>query len=246
MPASLPLLRHEKTVMQKRKGTFVLIHGAGGGGWEYDLWRPVLQNAGWNVVAKDLLPAPGGLEKTVFADYVKQVRAWIPKSGKVVLAGASMGGILALKSAEAGSPAALILINSTVPAGIGPARTAKPASPPVIRWANGPLEETRDAMPDSDEKTIRWAWKRWRDESGAVVNAIRKGVPARKPSCPTLVILGEKDTDIPYTTGLELATWAGADVHLYRGVSHVGPLMSRRAAEVADAMRRWADHRIGV
>jgi pimeloyl-ACP methyl ester carboxylesterase len=230
--------------MQKRKGTFVLIHGAGGGGWEYDLWKPVLEKQGWNVVAKDLMPTQGGLEKTVFTDYVVQVRAWVPKSGKVVLAGASMGGILALKAAETVSPAAVVLINSTIPAGVGPARAPKPESPPVVRWANGPLQDTRDSMPDSDEKTILWAWKRWRDESGTVINTIRKGVPSRKPACPTLVILGEKDTDIPYTTGLELAKWAGADVQLYQGMSHVGPLMSTRATEVAEAMRLWVERRL--
>lgn len=233
--------------MQKRKGTFVLIHGAGGGGWEYDLWKPVLEKGGWNVVAKDLMPARGGLEKTVFADYVAQVRDWLPKSGKVVLAGASMGGILALKAAETASPSAIVLINSTIPAGIAakgyPPRAPKPESPPIMRWANGPLRETREAMPDSDEKTILWAWKRWRDESGAVINTIQRGIAARKPSCPTLVVLGEKDTDIPYTTGLELAKWAGADVHLYHGMSHVGPLMSTRAAEVAAAMRHWTERR---
>lgn len=230
--------------MQKRKGTLVLIHGAGGGGWEYDLWKPILEKQGWNVVAKDLMPVPGGLKKTVFMDYVEQVRSWAPKSGKFVLAGASMGGILALKAAETVSPAAVVLINSTVPAGVGPARASKPDSPSIVRWANGPLQETRDSMPDSDEKTILWAWKRWRDESGTVINTIRKGVPAQKPACPTLVILGEKDTDIPYTTGLELAKWAGADVQLYQGMSHVGPLMSTRAVEVAEAMRSWVEWRL--
>jgi pimeloyl-ACP methyl ester carboxylesterase len=219
--------------------TAVLIHGAGGGGWEYDLWRPVFAAAGYKVVAKDLMPAAhGGLPQTRLDDYVAQVTGWAPKGERLVLVGASMGGVLALKAAERLAPAAVVLVNSVPPAGVGPPREAKP-HPTVVRWANGPLAETRVAMPDSDEKTIRWAWKRWRDESGPVMDALSAGVVVRKPRCPVLVVLGEKDTDIPYTTGLALADWTGGDVQLYRGMSHVGPLMSRRAREVARAVTGW-------
>ena len=54
----------------------VMVHGAGGGGCEYDLWRPIFEKAGYKVIAKDLVPALGGLAKTTFADYVDQVRSW--------------------------------------------------------------------------------------------------------------------------------------------------------------------------
>lgn len=222
--------------------TVVLIHGAGGGGWEYDLWRPVFTATGYQFIAKDLSPAPGGLEQTTFADYLKQVADWTPRRGRVVLVGASMGGVLVLKAAEQVSPAAVVLVNSVPPAGVGLARPPK-KHPEVVRWANGPLEETRSAMPDSDEKTVRWAWRRWRDESGSVLNTLSAGLAVRKPRCPVLVALGEKDTDIPYATGLAIAEWAAADVLLYRGMSHVGPLMSTRAKEVAQAVTLWCRNR---
>jgi len=112
-----------------------------------------------------------------------------------------------------------------------------------VRWANGPIEDTRSSMPDSDEKTILWAWKRWRDESGTVMNLLSQKVPVQKPTCPVLVVIGEKDTDIRPSTSLMLADWAGADVHRYVGMSHVGPLMSKRSGEVADAIVRWLQHR---
>jgi len=98
---------------------------------------------------------------------------------------------------------------------------------------------------DSDEATIQWAWPQWRDESGAVLRASATGITVMPPTCPTLVVLGEKDSDIPYQTGLALANWAGADVHLYHGMSHVGPLLSRRAAEVAHAVVAWCKARGG-
>ncbi|HZP81980.1 MAG TPA: alpha/beta fold hydrolase [Chthonomonadaceae bacterium] len=219
----------------------VMIHGAGGGGWEYDRWRPVFVRAGWSVIAPDLQPVKAGLAATTFADYVRQVRAWVPRERRrLALVGASLGGILALKAAESLHPDAVVLVNSVPPAGVGASRARK-RYPEIVRWANGPLQETRDAMPDSDEATILWAHPRWRDESGAVLNAVAQGIAVRKPACPTLVVLGERDTDIPPATGLALARWAGADVQLYAATSHVGPLLGRRAEEIAAAVRQWVE-----
>lgn len=219
--------------------TAVLIHGAGGGAWEYDLWKPVFVRAGYKFVAKDLVPASGGLEKTTFADYEAQVKSWAPPGESPVLIGASMGGILALKVAEALKPSAIVLVNSVPPAGVVTARTPQERYPPVVKWANGPLSETRAAMPDSDEATIQKAWKRWRNESGAVMNALNDRVAVRKPGCPVLMVIGAKDTDISPQTSRNVAAWADADIHEYANMSHVGPLLSRRASGVADSVITW-------
>jgi pimeloyl-ACP methyl ester carboxylesterase len=221
--------------------TAIMIHGAGGGGWEYARWQPVFTAAGYGVITKDLLPAADGLRATTFDDYCHQVRAWLPAQQPIILIGASMGGLLTLKVAEAIQPTALVLINSVPPAGVGAPRTGK-SYPSIVPWANGPLEETRSALFDSDEATIHWAWPRWRDESGAVLNAMAAGISVQRPTCPTLVVLSEQDTDIPYQTGLALATWAGADVLLYHGMSHVGPLLSRRAEAVARMVVAWCQN----
>ena len=222
--------------------TIIFIHGAGGGGWEYELWRPHFAAAGYRIIAPDLLPAAGSIAETQLDDYLAQVRAWIPPGERVILAGASMGGLLALKAAEMVDPLALVLINSVPPAGVGPSRAGK-EYPPVIQWADGTREETQEALFDSDEATVDWAWPRWRNESGAVLSQIAAGVPVERPHCPTLAVLSEGDTDIPYQTGLELARWAGADALLYHGMSHVGPLLSRRAAEVAQSILVWCQQR---
>ncbi len=219
--------------------TIVAIHGAGGGGWEYTKWAPVFTAAGYRFIANDLLPTHGYLAATTFDHYVEQVKAWLPTDGPLILVGASMGGILALKVAEIIQPAALVLVNSVLPAGVGVPRPAK-MYPPIIEWANGSLDETTTALFDSDEATIAWAWPLWRDESGAVLQEIASGISVQPPSCPTLVLLGTGDTDIPYQSGLALAAWASADVHLYHGMSHVGPLLSRRAEGVAQMVVTWS------
>lgn len=216
------------------KPVAVMIHGAGGGGWEYDKWRPVFTRAGYEVVAKDLVPVKGGYEKTRLEDYVKQVVAWCPKDRPVVLIGASMGGMLAQLAASRVKTKAVVLVNSTSPESKG-----KRTLPPVVRWANGPLKDTRDSMPDSDEKTILWAWKKWRDESGAVMEALSAGPQVPPFKAPVLVVIGQNDTDIPPEKSRRLAARYKADLHEYQSMSHVGPLLSTRAEEVAGSVVAW-------
>lgn len=231
------------SIILSPKGTAVMIHGAGGGGWEYDKWKPVFQRAGWSVIAKDLVPTNGKYEQTRFQDYVNQVVASAPKKGRLVYVGASMGGILALKANEIRPADAVILVNSVAPKGVASMKIGD-LLPPVVKWANGPLKDTEDSMPDSDRKTILWAWKRWRDESGTVMNTIRAGVNARKPQCPTLVMIGNNDTDVAPEKSRLLAKWAGADVESYRGMSHVGPLLSTAAEHVAGDAVSWLTKRL--
>ena len=153
-----------------------------------------------------------------------------------------MGGILALKCSETIHPDVIVLVNSALPKDVGPPHSEK-SYPDIIRWANGPLQETLDAMPDSDQPTIRWAHPKWRDESGAALRSIRAGIEVMKPNVPVLVVIGEKDTDILPSSSQALAEWCSADTMRFASTSHVGPLMGRRATEIAEAVRRWIDAR---
>lgn len=222
-------------------GVAIMIHGAGGGGWEWDKWKPVFEAAGWRVVAPDLVPVRAGIAATRFGDYVRQVTNWCAKhKGKpIALVGASMGGVLALKAAEVVRPFAVVLVNSAMPSGIRPATENAVPYPTVIEWSKGTLKETRDAMPDSDEATIQKAFKRWRDESGGVLTELRAGITVKRPICPVLVLLGAKDTDIPPEHGRSLARLYDADVIEYAKMSHVGPLLGTRASEVARTVLQW-------
>lgn len=229
--------------------TIVLVHGAGGGGWEWDLWKPVFTKAGWKFIARDLQPAKEGLAATSVEDYSAQVASWVTGDARpLVLCGASMGGVLSLMTAErlgAKHPlSAVVLVNSVAPGNVERKTGEAKPYPEIVKWANAPRKETADAMPDSDEKTIDFAWKRWRDESGRVMNALRAGVEVPLPKAPALVVIGQNDTDIAPATSRTLASRLNADIHEYAGMSHVGPLLGRRSAEVARATLIWLEARI--
>lgn len=136
----------------------LLVHGAGGGGWEYELWRDAFDRRGWRVVARDLQPDAFGLAATSADDYVGQLAQWLPpaeRSSELVIVGASMGGALALRAAATLRPKALVLVNSVVPRPWAQRATTKPV-PDVLRWAGSSLERTARAMPDA---TPEWFWQ---------------------------------------------------------------------------------------
>ncbi len=215
--------------------TVIMVHGAGGGGWEYRFWVPIFQKAGWRVVARDLKPTRGGLAKTTVDDYLRQIDAWTPRRhGRLVLVGASMGGPLALASARRLKADAVVLVNPVSPFGM----RRKP-SPKVVRWAHGPYKGTVDAMPDSDEATRRFAWPRWRDESGGVLNRLGRGLRPRRPKGPILVVISGRDTDVPPALSLATSRRLGADRLSLPRASHVGPLLGTDAPKVAASVLRW-------
>ena len=171
-----------------------MVHGAGGGGWEWRFWEPIFQKRGWKTIAPDLMPSVSGLESTKLTDYEAQALGLGTKTGKSparLCRRESGGDCSRSQSRESFGPDALVLVNSVPPKGVSK-KTPPIDYPAVVKWANGPLQETRTAMPDCDEATIQFAWKRWRDESGAVMNELGRGVELPNPTCPVLVVIGGK------------------------------------------------------
>ena len=215
----------------------LMIHGAGGGGWEWEVWRRVFAAAGWRVSAPDLQPVADGLEATTLADYEAQVRDWIRAAQPEVVIGASLGGLLALRAA---GDARRVLVNPLPPAGFPGVPTSATRYPARVPWrATASLASTARALPDADATTWHQAWRRWRDESGAVMNAAATGVPAAVPTTPTLVLASEADDDVPATTSRALAHALAADLLACAGASHVGPLLGRQAPDIAGRVLAW-------
>lgn len=227
--------------------TAICVHGAGGGGWEWAIWQRVLCARGWNVLAPDLMPAAAGIAATRFDDYAAQVRDWCEAApAPPVLIGASLGGLLALHACAHVAPRALVLINPLPFAGIAP-RPSRIDYPDVVPWARErSLAGTRRALPDADAAACLFALRRWRDESGAVLRAAALGIQVEIPRGPVLVLASELDRDVPVTASRNLAAHLHADFRLLHGASHVGPLLRRGAAAVAESVTRWCDDVIGT
>ena len=222
----------------------VFVHGAGGGGWEWAVWMRVFVAQGLRVSAPDLLAAPAGLAATSFDHYRAQVVSWCrPLSAKdsasVVLVGVSLGGLLAMAVAAEVGAQALLLINPLPPDGFSGTHPAA-AYPAIIPWARErSLAGTRKAMPDADDAARLFAWRHWRDESGLALGQARQGVAIEPPCCPILVMASEGDEDVPETLSRALAVNYRADYRCLPNSSHLGPLLGRQAAGIAERGADW-------
>lgn len=220
----------------------VLVHGAGGGGWEWNLWRGVLAAHGIAAFAPDLQPGGRGLTATTLDDYLAQVREAVQAVPRPrALVGASLGGLLALACADEAD--ALVVVNPLPPA---PWSARLPARdwPDRVPWARqARWASTRRALPDADDASALYAFRHWRDESGAVLRAAHAGLAVARPSCPLLCIVSAQDEDVPPPLSREMAQAWGATVLPVPSPSHVGPLLGRDAAQVAAQAVAWLSAR---
>ena len=220
-----------------------MVHGAGGGAWEWLIWQRVFSAAGVKVDAFDLVPN-GALEKTHYTDYLAQVRRQIREFEPSVLIGASLGGLLAAEvlageqvSPQASLVRALVLAAPMLKVGVAGAEIGTP----LKRWAHASaLSKTARALPDADSAASRFAHQRWRDESAAVLNSAYAGREFPEVKQAGLILIAEHDRDVPEAG---LRTWAFSeqmDVHCVRGASHAGLLLGQSAATTAELALRWA------
>ncbi|RZA36114.1 MAG: alpha/beta hydrolase [Lysobacteraceae bacterium] len=216
----------------------VLVHGAGGGAWEWNLWRPVLAAAGWEVDALELQPAAAGVAATSLQDYIDQVTEAVegmPRPRAVI--GASLGGLLAV--ACAGKADALVLVNPLPPA---PWHLKLPARQwdDVVGWRrNARLPSTRDAMPDADDASAMYAFRHWRDESGQVMRQASAGFEVAVPRCPALFVVSHRDEAIAPDIISAWSTAWEAELMETIATSHVGPLLGSQGPSIALQAVAW-------
>lgn len=220
----------------------LLIHGAGGGGWEWNLWRDVMTAQGLQIDAPDLQPAPAGLRATTFDDYLTQVRDALHALPRPrALVGASLGGLLAAVAADAAD--ALVLVNPLPPVPLHEGLPQRTWSD-LVRWhGDARLASTRRAMPGADDAAALYAFRRWRDESGAVLRAAQTGIAIAKPRCPVLCIVSERDEDVPAATTLALAAAWQTDLIRLPSATHIAPLLGHDAAAIARQAATWLSPR---
>ena len=228
--------------MGRRIRSALLVHGGGGGGWEWNVWKGVFEAARLRVAAPDLQAAPQGLAATGFEDYAAQVRAALDALPRPrALVGASLGGLLAMRCA--GGADALALVNPMPPAPWH-AQLPRREWPDVVPWQrDARLTGTQRALPDADEATALFAFRHWRDESGRAMREAQAGIEVARPACPVLCVASMVDDDVPPALTAALATAWAASLLRATAVSHVGPLLGRNAAGCAEQVLAWLSAR---
>lgn len=221
----------------------LLVHGAGGGAWEWNLWRGVLEAHDITVHALELQPSPAGLAATTLQDYRTQVSdALQDLPHPLVLIGASLGGLLAAMSAaiSTNQADALVLVNPLPPSPWHLHLPRRDWDADVVSWRrNARLASTRDALLDADDAAAVLAFRRWRDESGSVLREAHAGIEVGKPACPALLIASMRDEDVPPEIIFEMAGEWQADRLETLASSHVGPLLGREASDIARQAVAW-------
>ena len=215
------------------------IHGAGGGPWEWAIWQRVWQAQARPFAALELMPAAHGLARTVLADYLAQVRAAAKAMPRPCLIGASHGGLLALAAAAEVDAAALVLVDALPPRRIAPRPPLRALEGDIVAWGSRRrFASTQRAMPDADAAARHYAFRRWRDESAAVLREAVEGLDVAPPRCPVLVIAAELDEAVPTEASRALAQALDAAFWPLRA-SHVGPLLGHSAAATAARALAW-------
>jgi pimeloyl-ACP methyl ester carboxylesterase len=157
------------------------------------------------------------------------------------LIGASLGGLLAMACADEAD--ALVVVNP-LPSQPWSASLPSKVWPDVVRWrSDARLASTRRALPDADDATVLFAFRHWRDESGAVLRAAQSGIDVAKPQCPLLCIVSTHDDDVPPELTRALAREWEAELLQAASPSHVGPLLGRGAPALAAQVAGWLSAR---
>lgn len=225
----------------------LFIHGAGGGGWEWEYWKTYFESFGYTCYTPTLTGNKKNLADVSIFDYVNQLQNIVKKLKRPVIVGASMGGWLAQKIGELEDTKRLVLVNSCPPKGVAndlwPTKKYSNIGD-VIRWSTeSTMQDTIDCMPEATKKTILWSHPQWRDESGKVIRELRSGLPINKKQITKniLVVAGGDDVDLKPEVSHKLAEYYHADYFEFEGVSHVGALLGKRWKDIATIVRAWIE-----
>lgn len=251
---------------RSRRRPLYLIHGEAGGSWVWERYLLFFAQRGWEGHALNLRghfwsETPEDSGQISFDSYVGDVLAGFDRLPPgPVLVGHGMGGLLALKAAEArrsrGGPlAAVVLISPALPA-----QLRRPARPHELRevpdsfrrdylgWQSLP-EQLRRQNPDLTIGDVLRIQHLLGIEWGQVRRTMMAGVPvdlARLEGLPVLVVGGGLDRWYPSADSERLAEWLGAPFEPFGAHSHFGLVMgSESHVQVAETIRTFLEgHRL--
>ena len=194
----------------------ICLHGAGTGPWCFDDWSRDFP--GWNVRAPDLLQGLDVATATM-ADYASAAVRAAADADDAVLCGWSMGGLVALIAAQVAEPAAIVVLEPSLPAEL---QGFHPEVVPTIGTFDP--ADVYDAAPGNPTTRL---------ESSFALGERRHGISVPSVTVPLLVVAGKTYTE---TRGRPVADFYGADLIEFPNLHHVALVQER---EVRTAIGAW-------
>ncbi len=222
---------------------FLLVHGAANSSGVWQLWQMALADSGYASVAMDLRghgdAKNDDLAQTGMADYAADVVAAAAHvDGPVVLAGWSMGGLVALMAAPLVRPVACVLLAPSAPSRIVdtnlPLRSG--VFGPEVYGITSADPDDQSAMPDLTRSERMVALVSLGSESQRARDERTRGVVVATPACPVLLATGTDDRLWPADRYRDMPF--AADRVEVLGASHWGLVLNGRVVPslVADVV----------
>jgi pimeloyl-ACP methyl ester carboxylesterase len=245
---------------RSRRKPLYMLHGELGGSWLWQRFLGYFAPRGWEGHALNLRGHYWS-ETADFADidfrtYVDDAIAGAGQMSRPpVVMGHGLGGLLALKVAEAVPVSAIVLLSSALPQALLP-----PPPPHMVRllprqyrreligWDGAP-ELLRRQNPDLSLADVTRIQHLMGVESGAARRRMLEGVPVDLtglPAVPRLVLGAGLDRLFPESDSERLAEWLGADYQPFGAHSHYGLVTGEESfQQVAEAVRVFLEsHRL--
>ena len=245
---------------RSRRKPLYLLHGELGGSWLWHRFLGYFAPRGWEGHALNLRghywSETIDFAEIDFSTYLADVIAGaeqLPRPPIVI--GHGLGGLLAMRLAQARPISALILISPALPAQLldpPPAHMVRllPARyrRELLGW-DGPIDALQRQNPDLTGADVMRIQHMMGAESGAARRQMLEGVEVDRDEmadAPRLVIGGGLDHWFSEPDSHRLAEWLGADYMSFSDHSHYGLVTGEQSADVvADAVRSFIEsHRL--
>lgn len=263
--AALSMLPARAKGMQVMSKDIVMLHGANAGGWCFDRFRAVFEQAGFTCHAPDLIGhgankanAATLLKGVGIADYTAEMAEFVGRfAAPPILLGHSMGAVIAQLLAAQGLASALILAAPAPRAGVLP-QTALEKKLARDLMSIGDLREkvldpifelakiyTLNRLPENEQRSV---FEKFGPESGRALFELfvweldetgATVVDSAAVKCPVLCLSGTDDRIVSLETARESAkAYAGAPFWELDGRGHMF-LLEPGAEETARRLAEW-------